>query len=643
MITPEQVTEITDRFARILKEKSGLNLHKDILPMLGAQSKVETLSQDAIAEIPEMWPGYRFSVKQLRDILSHAQRDVFPEHLFLDMGPHAKPRDIKFARLNFKAITLPVWMDFFNTILRAFQDGNWAIDYGEQDEYKEYVEKLLPIYGDLESYVKNVLTDIKLKDANGIVAIKPYEVKYVVDENGQVILDEEGFATISDELLDPYPVYYSCKNIIAQFEGRFFAVVSPEKSIVQVGGKPVREGIIIEIYDNEKILRVEQIGKKNDYTFGQPFIYFQHNLNYIPAFKLKGVAVMNTEAIDTVGLLYASRFSYAVDNLDRVLTDDATLEIVKRKCAFPYMVAVGNPCEFEMNGSRCTGGKIHDKEAGKEIVCPHCNGAGITNRLSPSGELLINPGGGSLTDMGDTKLQGKYIEFVAPDTAIFEFLEQQKKDNENRARRIIHIKDTDGKYVYNADASATASDNDMKAMHAFILPESDQIFELYEKIANAIGDMRFGDRFTPISIQRPQSFDMATAADYLDMIKDLVEIGVAPTIIREFMLKYLNSIFYSDKDAIKALEIIMAADKLLPFTNEVIATKVERGVAEKWQEVLHDRASVLIKMLEGTVPRYFDMDIAEQVRLLEEAAKAETPTGANGDDLATRLLGGIGA
>lgn len=641
MITSEQATAIVNEFASKLDTSKNFDVMRQILPLVGSTEALEKTSNDAIANLPELWPGYRFAVKQMRDILSHAQRDTFPEHLFIDMGPNAKKRDIIFAKRNFKAITLPVWMDFINTVKRAFQDGNWSIDYREQEEYKMYVEKELPIYCNLEGFIKDVLTDTKLKDANGIVAVMPYRLNYLRDGEGAIVLDEQGFATLSDELIAPYPVYFSSKSIINQLEGVYYAVISSEKSDVKVGNQIKKEGIVIDIFDSEKIVRISQIGDKEKKKFGQPTVFFQHNLGYIPAYKLKGVPYASPDAINTVGLLYASQFSYCVDNLDRVLTDDATLEIVKKKCGFPYMIAVGNPCEFTLNNNQCIKGKIYDPESTKDIICPSCEGTGLTNRLSPSGELLIHPGGMSDTDMGDTNLKGEYIKFVSPDPTMLEFLEQQKKDNENRARRIIHIKDVNGKFNYNSDQTATGSDNELKAMNALILPISDQIFELYSDISNCIGKMRYGDAFEGVDITRPQSFDLSSPSDYLELINTLSEIGVSPTITRMVVMKYLQSLFYSDSQATRALEVIMQADKLLPFTNEVVATKVERGVAEKWQEVLHDQATVLIMRLVENDANYFELDMAEKVARLEQAAKDATPQAAVEIDLAAQLLNNI--
>jgi len=635
MITDIQAKQIADNFAETLKGKNSITPFAKILPMVSNQ-KEQYLD---LNNVVEFWSGYHFAVKQVRDILPHTQRDLFPAHLFENMGPNAKERDKLFAKLNYKAITMPVFIDFLNTIMRAFQDGNWSIKY-EDEEYQKYLQEQLPLYDSLEVFMKEIFVATKLRDANGIIAIKPYEVSYMLDDEGKIRTDEQGNPLIADELIQPYPVYYQSKDIISQLQSVYYAVISGEKSLVEVQGKQVSEGIVIEIYDDKHIWLINQVGRKDKYEFGQPSIYWEHDLGYIPAIKLKGVPVLLPDSIEKVGLMYASHFSYAVDNLDRVITDDATLEIVKKKCAFPYMVAVGQACDFKLNNDACSGGKIYDSDAQKEIVCPSCNGSGLKNRLSPSGELLINPGTG--LDTGDTQLKGDYIKFVAPDTQIFEFLEQQKKDNENRARRIIHIKDVDGKFVYNSDKTATGSDNDMKAMYAFIQPISDQIFDAYKFFVDTIEDMRYGKTEEhSVIIVAPQSFDLSSSSDYLEQITALSNAGAPPTTIREFMHKFLRSMFYADVESAQILEVIMAADNLMPFNNETIAAKVERGVAEKWQEILHDQAFNLVQEVISEVPNYLTLPMGEQIDLLKAKAQSKVPV-QQGDDLATRLLSNLG-
>jgi len=144
-----------------------------------------------------------------------------------------------------------------------------------------------------------------------------------------------------------------------------------------------------------------------------------------------------------------------------------------------------------------------------------------------------------------------------------------------------------------------------------------------------------------VIIVAPQSFDLSSSSDYLEQITALANAGAPPTTIREFMHKFLRSMFYADVESAQILEVIMAADNLMPFNNETIAAKVERGVAEKWQEILHDQAFNLVQEVISEVPNYLTLPMGEQIDLLKAKAQSKVPV-QQGDDLATRLLSGLG-
>jgi hypothetical protein len=152
--------------------------------------------------------------------------------------------------------------------------------------------------------------------------------------------------------------------------------------------------------------------------------------------------------------------------------------------------------------------------------------------------------------------------------------------------------------------------------------------------------MRYGESFDPVKLISPQSFDLSSTSDYFEMINQLTSAGASPTVLRQFIHKYLKSMHYSDTKSAQILEIIMRADALLPFDSETIAAKVERGINEKWQEILHDSANILIEELITENANYLELELTEQVELLNEKAKTKVP--AQGDDLAAQLLNGLG-
>ena len=69
-----------------------------------------------------------------------------------------------------------------STMERMFADGNWDIDYVDDKEFQHYVESEVPEFGSLEFYNRTIVGHLKTIDANGFIAVKPYEISYQYDD-----------------------------------------------------------------------------------------------------------------------------------------------------------------------------------------------------------------------------------------------------------------------------------------------------------------------------------------------------------------------------------------------------------------------------------------------------------------------------
>ncbi|MFO0003772.1 MAG: hypothetical protein ACK559_21845, partial [bacterium] len=167
-----------------------------------------------------------------------------------------------------------------------------------------------------------------------------------------------------------------------------------------MGSKIEKAGIVLEIYDDMNIWKVYQVGKKSEMEFSEPVLYFSHNLGYVPCHKLEGMPQMIGNEI-----AFQSPFITAVPLLDQVILDESYLQISKATSAFPFMVALGEICEFmDREGNKCQDGRIFDPINGGYRSCQSCNGSGVKSRFSPTGMLLIKPKT-SLSE-GDSSLSG---------------------------------------------------------------------------------------------------------------------------------------------------------------------------------------------------------------------------------------------
>jgi hypothetical protein len=610
-LSSEDIQKIVNRFAAKRKGWEQMTQSTPLNPIT---------KQRASTQYPEYWSGYNYAAKMYDSILPHSRSDVYPEHLLSVRAPNQTDAQALYIKANYKATTLSVFEDFRSTISRAFADQNWSIRYNEElderfgdETFQRFVNNEIEKFGSLEMFIKNMLPTLKLVDANGIIAIYPDDIEY---------LDDEEFEepVIGNELLRPMPTYYNCKNIVGQKFGEYYLVISDDHSYVKSGSKMEETGIVLYLYDQNAIYKIEQTGKKSDMTFGEPMLYFQHNLGYVPCIKLMGAPQLINDEI-----AFQSPFITAVPLLDQVVLDESYLQMSKATSAFPFMVALGEICEFvDREGNRCNDGQIFDPINGGYRTCGSCSGSGVKSRFSPTGMLLIKPK--TSVSEGDSGLSGEYLKFVSPPMDTLTFLRTEIEQQMAKSRRILHLPSSDESGTIGEASTATGSLNKLRSLYAFIKPISDQLFTIYEFCLVTMGKMRYGDLFGGVNLVYPTSFDISTPSDYLAVISEGVKAGVPPSITFSNVYNYIRAIHYTDEETSAVYDLIINADELLLMSNADILARLASGSVEKWQDVLHNSGPQLImELIRDFIPtegaqRFLDQPMSDQITQLRAKA-----------------------
>jgi hypothetical protein len=608
----EEINKVVKRFAYMYKGWNEAQRSAPLNPI--------TKQRVGVSQYPEYWDGYNYAAKMYDSILPHTRPDVYPEHLLSVRAPNQTDQQAQYIKANYKPTTLSVFEDFKATVSRAFADQNWSIKYmPEMDErfgddtFQRFVNEEIEKFGSVEAFVKTMLPTLKLVDPNGIIAIEPEDVETVETEETET-------EVISNELLKPMPEYYSCKSIVGQKFGEYYLVITDDKTEVKAGSKMERSGLVLELYDDANIWKIYQTGKKSEMEFSEPVLYFNHNLGYVPCHKLQGMPqLINGE------ICFQSPFITAVPFLDQVVLDESYLQISKATSAFPFMVALGEVCDFiDREGNKCVDGQLFDPINGGYRTCPSCSGGGLKSRFSPTGMLLIKPK--TSVSEGDTGISGEYLKFVSPPMDTLNFLRVEIEAQMKKARAILHLPSSDSTAGVGEAVTATGSLNKMRSLYAFLKPISDQLFSLYEFILVTTGRMRYGDLFGGVSLVYPTTFDISTPSDYLAVIGEGITAGVPPSVTFSNVYNYIKAIHYTDEETSAIYDLIIHADELLLMSSADIAARVANGTVEKWQDVLHFSAPQLIMELirnyipTEDAPRFTDLPLQEQVIQLRNIA-----------------------
>jgi hypothetical protein len=557
---------------------------------------------------------YKQSVEMATHIRYHAVKGEFPDLLFSNRSPNQTEAEAKYIKANYKQYTLPEFVDYVNTITRPFGDGNWAIDYKEDKEiyktsentFQSYVEKELPIYGSLESFVKTILPTIKSIDANGFIAVRPKEIDYIDSEDGAIV-DES-------QLYKPTIFYYKSENVIDYKHNEYYLFLSSEKSLIQHGDKQVRDGLIFELYTKDGVYFFKQIGKKADNKF-QQVLFYEFN-GVCPVEQLKGIP-----AIEEDEILWMSPFIFGVDLLDLVAVNSNWLQFSVNKCVFPMAVMYGSPCEFkDENGGSCYNGTINGfiNDLPYQKSCPSCHGSGLKGRLSPLGTLLIKPT--TATAEGETNSSQAPLSYVSPETTTLEFIEKKIDKDTIKARQILKLRNRNS-IVNGQPITATEVFDDSKGMTAFIKPIADQTFNLYEFAIKHIGEQRYGENFEMPNLTYPKSYDFKNAEDYLIDLTTSIEKGLDISFIKMLMLQYVNAYYGDSEKTSNIFKLVLKANRLFGLRQDEINLKLANGTVAKWESVLNDSILNFISDLINESEEFLNTEIETQVKSVQDKAK----------------------
>jgi len=557
---------------------------------------------------------YKDSVELAEANSYHAVKGIYPTKLFAHRSPNQTQKEADYIESNYKQHTLPVFLDYMNTIQRPFADGNWGIDYSEDSEayktadltFQSYVENDLPIYGSLETFVKGILPAIKTIDANGFIGVRPEEIEYELNEENEPI--------VSNELYKPTIYYYPSKDVIEYKHNEYYLFLSCDKSVVEFGGKQVKEGNIYELYTPNAIYFIVQYGRKQDNLF-KAELFFEHNLGECQVHQLKGIPVLKGDDI-----LWQSPFSYATDLLDLVATNANFLQALVNSCVFPVKVMFGSPCEFkDLEGFICTEGRIIGN--GIEKTCPSCNGIGLKSRISPLGTLLLNPS--TKFAVGEEKSTQDPLKYVSPEIHTLDFIDKKVASDTDKARKILHLQTSNSEVKGTENLTATGMSLDNKAMYAFVKPISDQIFEIYEFCLNAIGEQRYGESFQGVAMSYPKTFDFKSSEDYLIDIGNAIKNNLPPAFVQLLLLQYINSYYGDNQKSTSMFKLVMSADRLFGLSQDEINMKLARGTVAKWEDILHSSVLNFINDSVTDDDNFMDKDIEIQIEALQSMAKAK--------------------
>jgi hypothetical protein len=573
-----------------MQEKEILSLFESIRPLLKGLEKRESSFN----------PIYDLAIKQRDRIRVHAEDGAFPAELFKKRAPNQTDAEYDYLRENYKTITYPVWQAFQTLLNRIWVDQNWKIDYHGEEEVKQYLETDFPLYGSLEAFFRDIVTNQKELDNNGVIGVKPYYIP-TIEKDGIVLVNDR-------EFIDPYIEYYECQQVLLFNKDRHAFLLSHEKTLVQFGNTTVKEGLVIEFYDENSIYRFEQVGKKVDWQFNL-ILSYKHDLGYMPVWKLNGKAMQLEGEV-----FYKSEFMPAVANLDRAVLDDSYLNAKKAQVAYPHKWEYVSDCNYrDQDGNLCIDGIItHEEHSTK---CPSCKGTGKQASVMGVTQVPMPTG----FDMSKQAMSPPFLGFVEPSTDNLRFLREEIENYIAKAASMMKLDITET----TANGSETATGDLISREETFALLKgiSAQIFDLFEWSLDAIVTMRFLNKAKVPTVIPPRTFELRRDTDITQEITNLKAAGMPDIVIVQAMKEYMDIRFGLSIDSQQILDLATVSDRILTLTSDEILKKKAIGTIAPWEDILHTSMYYIVTnaMLEDT--KFLEKSESDKIKVLQDKAK----------------------
>jgi hypothetical protein len=572
---------------------------------------------------PEFSFEYVESVELMQRVKPHAYDRVFPDELFAKRAPNESIEEFRYRKDLFKAIgsiTNPYWEKALGKVNRIWNDKNYYLKFkpmegvSDADNPENYFFRDIPYCDSIESYFREIVTTQKINDPNAVLAIDITEYS-------------------DNQLPTPYPVIYNSKQVWGYEVDKYLVVKTNEKSIVKYGNSNRETGIVLRIYTPYGIYRTEQTGNEIDYVFTTIEQVWEFDYEYLFVWKLKGRPVIKHGKT-----VYQSYFNPAIPGLNSAIIDASTLSIGKITSAFPEKWEYVDDCD--MDG--CNNGMIYDPVSNGNITCHACNGSGQKTRSSAltvrqipypkDAEVLAK---NTRKDAIQIPPAG-YIEKSQVDNML-KFLRDEVQTQIIEAFSMINMEVSNSNVKGEDTALGKMIDRDEQ--FTFLMQIAYELFDLYEKSINAIGILRYGDKWEGVELSVPTNFNIRTDAEITQEIKTAKESGLPSIVIDNLIKQYVNIRFGNIESSNKISELVIFADRIYSLNSQEIAMRVATNTVAPWEVILHDSITSFIELQLMQNQDFLELPLNEQAALLNQMAQDKAasiaPTRINPEDLLT--------
>jgi hypothetical protein len=565
--------------------------------------------QDYLAPDYPKHSNWKKTVDIAKSLQVHSKGICPDEILKLDRpNEPEKYKEYRRNKLVFSPKTKSKWGQISATTDKIAMAEDWGINFPPSppkvvsvETLEEYTTKNYPYFDSIKNWYFTVGKKAMEDDPNGIIAVYPIDIKVPINPT---------------EYRKPFAFIYPSHTIIDFREGEFCAILCDEKTLVTSNKIKVREGRKYLFFDRDTMILSEQYGDLKDNTFLNTVI--DHNIGYMPAFKLGGIV----ESFEDNQIVYNSFYAPVLPDFNEALARYSDHQV--------NMALHLHPDRWEMATSECkvcSGvGKINRE--GKSQPCKNCDGVGMVTVKSPFGVTTIKP---SIKDgpSNVTAIPTPPAGYVVRPIETIAFLKQEVADLIQSGFDSLNLGLINKEPEVN---SGIAKGLDRQEARAFYGTLSRHMVENnLNPIFFFTNEWRYGiilsfkerEEQMPI-INIPTRFDIMTAEIAAQRLKLAIESNFDSTGTTRMNIEYFEKELGKDAPEVKKMKVISKLDPLPNYTptekNDLMINAAVAGA--KYEDYfLSINIHALVERAINEEDDFLDLDYEEQVFILEGYVK----------------------
>lgn len=449
--------------------------------------------------------------------------------------------------------TKPTFSKIFSSLQKIRRSSDWSIRYegeypkiAEGETLEDYADENYPGFTSLTNWVFTLLLRKYLIDPNAVVYVAP------ISKDVQV-----------NQYLQPIAQVFDSKNVIDFVEGDYAVLLNPVGAVFYSGGKPMKGKRYI-VCTTMQILTYDQVDGRQRFQLTDTY---DHELGYLPAFKLKGVIVeQNTDSF-----LYESRISGILPELDEAIREYSDLQAAKVLHIYPERWEF---TQFECTTCKGTGKRQNplwhtgcDASIMAHIDCnaPGCRSGYVVS--GPYSKIMVKPAG-----MGEQSIPTPPAGYVEKDVEIVKLMEESIDAHIYSALSAINFE-----FLSNTPLSESGKakevdkdelNNTVHSIAEDIVAAMDNIYWLIAlwRYRQLYGEEEISDMVPLIPV--PEKYDILSSDHLQQELTNAKTSKFNPALLNQMEIEYADKKYYTDPTIRNMVQLILTLDPLANITED---------------------------------------------------------------------------